>query len=360
MEPAQLIEEINRLKVVVGEQQTMIQGLTRQSAELQGRLLANTSGGREGSTYKISFTNFRGDEKDRESEYVAFETRCKHIIHLNKIPFPDACGLVLAHCTGPASATVRRMSNPAVYSNFRNLEEFFEALRKLFMTPAYVEKARTAFMSRKQHPDESIAVYHSKMRELFDRGFSGETVDERIMTRQFVLGLRHPQVCAKMAHKIHKFRDSTDAMQKAIDYEGSCEAIEHEFQQRKAGKVSWNSSYNFPTAKGTAGAAPEAMEVDTVQKRRVSRGKPRTGQPEQSHPKDKKQISCFKCGKIGHYANECRSGGPGNGQRSQSNQRQGQRGGRQHSQRKGYSTNAVDQAEEEEQASSSDEDQKNE
>jgi len=70
------------------------------------------------------------------------------------------------------------------------------------------------------------------------------------MTRQFVLGLRHPQVCEKMAHKIHKFRDSTEAMQKAIDYEGSCKAIEHEFQQRKAGKVSWNSSYNFPTAKG--------------------------------------------------------------------------------------------------------------
>jgi len=119
--------EIDRLKVVTTEQQNLILAVTWQSAELQGRLLANTSGGSTGSTYKISFTNFRGDEKDRESEYVAFETRCKHIIHLNKIPFPDACGVVLAHCTGPASATVRRMSDPEIYSRFRNLDEFFEA-----------------------------------------------------------------------------------------------------------------------------------------------------------------------------------------------------------------------------------------
>jgi len=96
------MEEINCLKVVTMEQQNMILAVTQNHAELQGRLLAQTSGGSTGSTYKISFTNFRGDEKDRESEYVAFETKCRHIIHLNKIPFPDVCGLVLAHCTGPA------------------------------------------------------------------------------------------------------------------------------------------------------------------------------------------------------------------------------------------------------------------
>jgi len=359
------MEEINRLKVVTTEQQNMILAVTRQTAELQGRLLANTSRGSTGSTYKISFTNFRGDEKDRESEYVAFETRCRHIIHLNKIPFPDACGLVLAHCTGPASATVRRMSDPEIYSRFRNLDEFFEALRKLFMTPAYVEKARTAFMSRKQHPDESIAVYHSEMRELFDRGFSGETVDERIMTRQFVLGLRHPQVCAKMAHKIHKFKDSTEAMQKAIDYEGSCEAIEHEFQQRKAGKVSCSSSHNFATAKGATEAAPEAMEVDAVERRRFSRGKPKAGRPEPTYQKDKKQSNCFECGRFGHWANECRSGGPGNksGYSSQKQTRgHNQSDVGQHSnrnRRNGYPATAIGQAGKESQTSSSDEESKN-
>jgi hypothetical protein len=104
--------------------------------------------------YNLKFDTFTFESADPQAKFDRFEQNIKMVATVMKYRAPEVCSAVLGQMRGKASDIARSLIGTE--DEYRDLDEFMLRLRSLFVTPAYQEKARSAFLARIQKPRENI------------------------------------------------------------------------------------------------------------------------------------------------------------------------------------------------------------
>jgi hypothetical protein len=195
----QLEEELNTSRTLHLEMREQIiaqQTVLQRQADAIGAITTalGTMGVGAGTTpkYNLKFDTFTFESADPQAEFDRFEQNVKMVATVMKYRAPEVCSAVLGQMRGKAADIARSLIGTE--DEYRDLDEFMLCLRSLFVSPAYQEKARSAFLARIQKPRENIIAFHGVLKTLFEKAYQGEERNEITLIRQFVAGLRNSQI----------------------------------------------------------------------------------------------------------------------------------------------------------------------
>ena len=130
-------------------------------------------------------------EETSATAWVTWRGHFEMVCTINNWGALRGCREIKAAMQGAASLLVADIPLP----NPANVEAFLDDYALRFMPPAAGQVARTEFHSLAQRPDETIAMYHGRGRELFLRAYPGHDPEDSILLiQQFALGLADSEV----------------------------------------------------------------------------------------------------------------------------------------------------------------------
>jgi len=270
----QLEDELNASRVLheqmreqVISQRTFLQQQSDAISMITDQLGRITTGGVGGfpPKYNIKFDTFAFEGTDPQSEFDRFEQNIKMVSAVMKYRVPDVCSAILGQLRGRAADIGRSLIGTE--NTYADLNEFMMRLRSLFVSPAYQEKARAAFLTRIQKPRESIIAYHGILKVLWDKAYHADEKKEITLIRQFIAGVRSTQI----NERLHLDQPGTyqDVLDRALQLEGTYEVISLEARRREQNGQGSTLTHSIPL--GGRGADP--MDVGTLgQGKRPFRG----------------------------------------------------------------------------------------
>ena len=98
-------------------------------------------------------------------DFSNFERQARLIARMNGWSVLNTATATLAALRGTATSMTQNMT--VEEGQYATVDDFFNELRKLFVTPAYKEIAQATFHSRAQKTDENIRQFHSKLAVLW-------------------------------------------------------------------------------------------------------------------------------------------------------------------------------------------------
>jgi len=233
----QLEEELNTSRTLHLEMREQIiaqQTVLQRQADAIGAIttaLGTMGVGGPGATpkYNLKFDTFSFESADPQAEFDRFEQNVKMVATVMKYRAPEVCSAVLGQMRGKAADIARSLIGTE--DEYRDLDEFMLRLRSLFVSPAYQEKARSAFLARIQKPRENIIAFHGVLKTLFEKAYQGEERNEITLIRQFIAGLRNSQINERL--HLDQPRSYQDALDRALHLEGTYEVIAIEAKRRE-------------------------------------------------------------------------------------------------------------------------------
>ncbi len=285
----------------------------------------------------------------RPEEYSRFEQAARSAVKANNWQWPAAGHAIVSALEGTAM-DMARSTKPEDYTT---LEDFFTALRELFLSPSFKKKARAEFVTRIQRPGEDIAVFHGLLKDLWERAYESHERVESYLIDQFIAGISHSEANKQLHMENAAGRLPTDykgVLVRALGVISACQLIAQEEQRRAAGgQVLMDSSYQHPAPVAppvqtqTQWPAPVPMEIGAVTGRnkwcefhrlpshntqecygkkgmrapsnrqwtRPPQGPPMHNPrvPDTQGPPKRliRNSNCDNCGGIGHWRNQCPS-----------------------------------------------------
>jgi hypothetical protein len=282
---------------------------------------------------------------------LLFEQNVRLVSSVMNYKMPTVATAILGQLRGRAADIGRALQGKE--ADYDTLDRFLDKLRTLFVSPAYREKARAAFLSRKQGPEESIIVFHGILLALHEAAYAEADRQQATLIRQFISGLKNPEIVKQLV--IAKPTTYQEALESALRWEGDLDVVALTLQwQKKGGSgVLSHSIAGTPSNPGN-GYGGEPMEIGAVRhgRGRASRGRmmrrpvrqasnirtrsmtkvsrntnvfalqPST-QRQHSRGRETQRVAattfgrstsvskpgngnCFNCNKPGHWARECR------------------------------------------------------
>jgi hypothetical protein len=163
-------------------------------------------------------------------------------------------------------------------AEYATLDLFLDKLRQLFVSPAYREKARACFLSRKQGGDETIIVYHGVLNALYDAAYAPEDRQVAALVRQFTAGLRNPEIVKQLI--LAKPPTYQEALETALKWEGDLDVIALTLEwQKKGGQGVLTHAIAGNPSTSRAESYGEPMEIGAL---RQGRGRGRTNRGRQT------------------------------------------------------------------------------
>jgi hypothetical protein len=290
--------------------------------------------------YNLKLSTFSFEGADVLLEFDRFEQHTRFVCAVQGYEPPAVFTAILACLRGRAADIARCLVGKE--REFTTLDQFFIRLRTLFLSPQFKEKAKSLFLTKIQAEKESVISYHGVLRTLWSKAYDDEERRETVLINQFISGLRHK----KIREHLHLTPPANydQALTEAIRLEGTYDLILLEDRRIAHQGQGPLGAYVSKAAVGGASGGAEPMDVGTLKKgykrfgkKMVHGGKTRPNfRPRQFRaPKRRVQyqpkrnvmnanyvsprtqsgpnadITCFRCRKTGHYANNCK-------QRSQS------------------------------------------
>ena len=180
----QTIEDLNghitQQQATVAQQQATIQQMNvNAAAALQAigqQAGAGGAGGGGGQVIKLARYSHDAQDKDKRTvEFLRWLSHLKHCAHANNWNVQRTIDTALGSLDGVAADTTQAMVRTQdAYGG--NMETFFIALTKKFVSATFETVARTRFFTRRQEADESIEVYHGQLAALYEQAYA--RVDE--------------------------------------------------------------------------------------------------------------------------------------------------------------------------------------
>ena len=256
----------------IQHQQQQIEQLTQQLHAMQARMAER--GPQPGPPppapvvrWNLKFDTFSFEGPNPAQDYDRFEQNCRMVCQVMGYQVPEVCYAILGQLRGKAADMGRSLLGTE--RDYADLDEFLGRLRSLFVSPAYREKARSAFLSRIQQPDESIIAFHGILRSLWEKAYTEAERQEVHLIRQFVAGIQDIRVNERL--HLNPQADYNATLAEALRLEGTFEVINIEAKRRSLnGKMNVLQSQAFPQA---SQGGPEAMEIGNVSMHRNPRGR---------------------------------------------------------------------------------------
>ena len=242
-------------------------------------------------------------------------------------------GLELATSLTDDAREVLSSLPPGMISDYLSLQH---ALLSRFSPDGREASFTVRLWNRVCNRGESVAAFGHAVRKLAKEAYPGIALHEQILIDIFVKGLptremrRHVHLARPttldaaivLATTFEAFDQPTDAdKQKKPKNDGTNAVVESDKpkgkKKSKSGKEGANVVGGGDSATGGSPASADAKLLELLQAmgnrltKLEERLKPRSDRPR----RDPSNVECFKCGKKGHYANECpeRSPPKGNG-----------------------------------------------
>jgi len=185
-----------------------------------------------GPRFRLNFATYSAEGPNAESDYEAFEQNVRVVARAQQYPYPDVCNAIIAQMRGRAAHMVRDLVGH--FDDFADLDAFLDRLRQIFISPAFMEKARSAFYLRMQQKNESIISYHGTMRSLFEKAFHEDERHPEVLRRQFIAGLLNVKIMEEL-HLNAGNMDYRELLAEAMRLEGSYEILRMNQQRRQQG-----------------------------------------------------------------------------------------------------------------------------
>ena len=209
--------------------------------------------------FRLNFATYNAEGPNAEIDYDSFEQNIRVVSNAQGYPFPGVCDAVIAQLRGRAALMARDLVGR--YDEFDDFDDFLQRLRSIFVSPAYMEKARAAFMRRIQQDGETIIAYHGTMRALWEKSFDADERQEALLIRQFIAGLGNPKIMEHLsldpAHRTYR-----ELLAEAMRLEGNFEVLKLNQSRRLHGGQSSAQQHMMmiPSTK----SAPSARRDDVV------------------------------------------------------------------------------------------------
>ena len=247
---------MENMAAAIQEQQQRIVQLTQQMQALQGQL--NVQPGAAIVRWNLKFDTFSFEGPSPAQDYDRFEQNCRMVSRVMGYQVPDVCFAILGQLRGKAADMGRSLIGTE--GDYANIDAFFTRLRSLFVSPAYQEKARSAFLSRIQQPGESVIAFHGILRALWENAYQVAERQEINLIRQFIAGLQDPRINERL--HLTPQPNYNAALEEALRLEGTYEVIKIEAQRRSQnGKPAGLHSHVYSPA---GGFGPEPMDIGHV------------------------------------------------------------------------------------------------
>lgn len=238
------------------EQQQRIGQLTQQLQALQLQVQAQP--GAALVRWNLKFDTFSFEGPNPAQDYDRFEQNCRMVSRVMGYQVPDVCFAILGQLRGKAADMGRSLIGTE--GDYPNIDAFFTRLRSLFVSPAYQEKARSAFLSRIQQPSESVIAFHGILRSLWEKAYPVAERQETNLIRQFVAGLQDPRINERL--HLAPQPNYNAALEEALRLEGTYEVINIEAQRRnQRGRTGSLPTHTYGL---TGGSGPEPMDIGNV------------------------------------------------------------------------------------------------
>lgn len=276
----QMAQALQNLQVQIQNQNAQIQNQNALIANVQAAaaVAAPADGAAAhgaGPRFRLNFATYTGEGPNAESDYEAFEQNIRVVARAQNYQFPDVAHAVLAQVRGRAAHMVRDLVDHV--DDFADMDAFLDRLRHIFISPAFMEKARSAFYLRLQQKNESIISYHGTMRSLFERAFPADERHDEVLRRQFVAGLSNAEIMKEL-HLNGQDMDYAELLQESMRLEGSYEILRmNQLRRQHGGQLSAQQHlmmFQHPTGSGAAaGAVP--MELGNINRSPAPSGQQR-------------------------------------------------------------------------------------
>lgn len=248
---------------------TQFQNALREVNDRVEHLEINPAGAAQPIRFRLQYDTYSYEGTDPQSDFDNFEQNVRVVTAAMQYPFPAVCNAIIGQMRGTAAQMVRDLAGN--YDQYHDLNEFLDRLRQIFVSPAYREKARAAFESRRQMKNETIIAFHGILRSLWEKSFPVEERQVATLTRQFISGLRNHKIVEKLIDQQPETYEA--ALQEAMRLEGNSEIL-NMIIRRQQGEDSGSLHQQFPSKSGVQSHqnqitnvpsnAPEPMEIGNI------------------------------------------------------------------------------------------------
>ena len=236
---------------------------------------------------KIETSQYRGEERESLSRWLVEMDVAMNARQLREPSLQVALAMSSLGGRAKAWAFGRLMSDS---DSFPTYEIFVSQLKQAFQPPNCEFRTRSKFLSISQGKRD-LHEYVQEARYLIS-SITESPVDQATQVSVFLNGLRNGPVRTQL------FREYPDTLEEAI-----LKSLQEDFSMRQA-RVDGYSAPRQSRPYGKSYGGPSPMDISSMDAHYSSenaRDVPRA-------------VTCYRCGKQGHFANNCRS--PANNSRS--------------------------------------------